>query len=285
MFDSSHFPPGTAVNVRYRVWCPELGWVEENSGFDPVVQNRLMMFQDPHPLELPAPNPVPAVQSLFTGRNYNLWPRDDVTWTKENYYLVMGQSTAIYYAGHGTPAYHTAPNPPWDGITVTRYGTERAADIGTGLPPFNSTSSSSIFFCHLQACKCGTTDNFEVVLYPYYMGWGGVYLENQAVLAYSAYLLTTDRINNAYIVWPWLAHGYTARSTWAWIRDEYLPTNAYGLQVSDSGESSVDDWRTPTIGDFNLICGPDNGAARLKTVYTGDQVLPLTSTNPWYRPL
>jgi len=280
MFDSSHYSPGTAINVRYRVWCGVFGWFEENSTLDPVVKNTLMIFQHPTP---PAPNPVPVVSGIFTGRNYDLAPEDGSSWTKAHYFNILEASTATYYGGHGAVAFHSAPS--GDGMTVGLYQTERPLDIGTGLPPFNSTSSSSIFFFHLQACNCGDTDDFVAALYPYYMGWGGVYLENQAVLAYSVFLRSSDRDDNARIVWGRMSQGHTARATRTWIRDSYLPSNSYGLQVSDLGKEPITDWRDPTISDFNLICGPDNGAARLKTVYTGDQMPPTSATTPWFRPL
>ena len=39
------------------------------------------------------------------------------------------------------------------------------------------------------------------------------------------------------------------------------------------------------IEDLKLVYGDDNGAMRLKTVYTANNVLPDSPTTPWYRQL
>lgn len=54
------------------------------------------------------------------------------------------------------------------------------------------------------------------------------------------------------------------------------------LPMSDT---AAGDWRDAEIGDFALYCCPDDGNARLKTVYTGTDSPPVSPTNPWYRPL
>lgn len=170
-------------------------------------------------------------------------------------------------------------------LSPSDYETSQTNHKGSGLPPFNSTMSPIAHFCYLQACNCGDTSNFKKALYPYYMGWGGPYLENQALWGYTCYTRVSDRISNTEVVWQKLVVGWTARATWNWVRDFYLPTNGYGIQMSDAGGDPPTDWRDPVIGDYALICGPDNGAMRLKTVYTGNDTPPTSSTTPWYFPL
>jgi hypothetical protein len=278
MFDSSHFPHDTAVEVTYLVigaWTgfPYIGFSDP----DPVVKNRLMMFEDAAP---PIPDPVPVVQGLMVSKNYALWPETSYSWTKEDFTDKMWGACAMFFAGHGAPAWHSAPVGP--GMTPTLYEVERDLINGSGLPPFNATEFPQVNFCHLVACKCGDTSDFKTALYPYYMGWGGTYLENQAVVAYSAFTSQNHRAANAHLIWEKLSRGWTARDTYNWIRDVWIPAHAEDIPMSDVDPPN---WRPYQIADLNLICGPDFGTMRLKTVYTADNSRPSDHNEPWSRPL
>lgn len=277
MFDSSHFPNGTAVNVTFRVLTWPSGWWEGNSDPDPIVKNKAMMFEDPAP---PEPDPVPTVRDLISGKNYSLHWNDGPAWTNLDYRNAMSGSNLIFYAGHGAPSVHTAPSPP--GMTPGLYESERAIINGYGLPPFNSTHQPQVNFCHLVACNCGDTSDFKKSLFPYYMGWGGPYLENQALMAYTSYTSTNHRAKNAELVWAKLSIGWTANYTREWIRIVWLPSHAPEIPMSDVDPPV---WRAMEIGDLALYCGEDNGTMRLKTVYTGGNELPSSPTTPWYKAL
>ena len=278
MFDSSHFANGTNIEVRFIVWGLFTGPHEVRSSPDPIVVNKLMMFEDPAP---PTPDPVPVVQNLMASLNYNLYPQDGATWTKFVYFGVLYGSNAVFAAGHGTQAHHTAPVSL--GMTATQYETERTAINGSGLPPFNSTPYPPVNFCHLVACNCGATSAFKAVLYPYYMGWGGLYLEDQALIAYTCFTSQNHRARNSELVWAKLALGWTAYYTREWIKNQWLPEHASEIPMSDVNNPPV--WRDMTIADLALYCGPDGGAMRLKSVYTGNHALPTSPSSPWVRPL
>jgi hypothetical protein len=275
MFDSSHFAHGTTVEVTFRVWGASTGTMyETRSNPDPVVKNEFMMYRDPTP---PEPDPQPTVLGFMQSKNYIIWMEGGSSWDSSDYFMEMYDANVVHFSGHGLPMWHSAP--VGTGIVHTAYLTERELDTGTGLPPFNSTDCPSVNFIHLQACNCGDTSNFKSALYPYYMGWGGQYLENQALLAYTCYTRVADRIKNAHLVWERLSQGWTIRAVWDRIKNEYLPGNAYGIEMSDNGDG---DFREMLIEDLSLICGPDNGAMRLKTVYTGDHAPPMSKTTPWF---
>lgn len=279
MFDSSHFANGTPVEVTFRV-LTYMGWQEGSSDPDPIVQNKLMMFEDPAP---PTPDPVPNVQALMAGKNYGLHSEDGPSWTKTDYFAAMNGSNAVMFAGHGNPYEHSVPD--GSGIHWADYEAYRISHIGSGIPPFN-TGAIPVNFCHIIACNCGDTNNFVRACYPYYMAWGGPWMENQALLAYTCYTSQNHRAMNAELIWSKLALGWTARGAWLWLRDFVLPewheTDHHELPMSDANPPA---WRDADIGDFALYSGPDQGAVRLKTVYTGDNLLPATPTIPWYRPL
>lgn len=212
MFDSSHFSNGTPVEVKFRVLTYS-GWQEGSSDPDPIVNNKLMMFEDPAP---PTPDPVPTVQALMSGKNYLLYGEDGPSWGETDYFAIMSGSNAVFYAGHGNPYEHSAPT----GSTLTwpEYEAYRTSHIGSGIPPFN-TGAPPVNFCHLVACNCGDTNDFIRVCHPYYMAWGGPWMENQALLAYTCYTSQSHRALNAELIWEKLALGYTVRATWRWLRE------------------------------------------------------------------
>ncbi len=279
MFDSSHFDNETPVSVTFKVWGFSSGWLYSYTSSAPLIKNRLMMFEDPAP---PTPDPVPTVNSLMSGKHFYMWTEDGPNWSEGTYFGILFGSTAVFAAGHGAPAVHTSP--VGTGMVPAQYLYWRESMNGSGLPPFNSTVYPPVNFCHLVACNCGDTINFRKVLYPYYMGWGGPELENQALLAYTVFTSQSHRAKNAELIWQKLAVGWTARATLYWMENTWLPQHAgqdpIALPMSDVDDPPV--WRDAWIGDFNLICGPDGGAMRLKTVYTGNHTPPTSFTTPWF---
>ncbi len=275
MFDSSHFSNGTEVEVTYRVWGLWSGMHEAKSNPDPVVKNKLMMFEDPDTSD-DGPDPVPTVYGLMAGKNYAMHAEDGHFWSSDDFRAAMWGSNVIFFSGHGAEAHHTSPINPW--MTHAMYQSERTAINGTGLPPFNSTIYPQVNFCHLVACICGRTDNFKKALYPYYMGWGGGYLENQAVLTFTNFSQTVQRWKNSELIWEKLALGWTVGAVRAWLRDVWLPSNPGVIKMSNDTSPT---WRNATISDWNLICGEDQGAMRLKSVYTGTNSPPAN----WFRSL
>ena len=273
MFDSSHFANGTPVEVTFRV-LTYMGWQEGSSDPDPVVQNKLMMFEDPAP---PTPDPVPTVQALMTGKNYALIAEDGSSWTKTDYFAAMNGSNAVMFAGHGNPSVHSVP--VGSGIHWAEYEAYRISHIGSGIPPFNA-GAIPVNFCHIIACNCGDTNNFIRACYPYYMAWGGPWMENQALMAYKVYIPEKQLSEHAALIWNKLAEGQTARHTRDWFDEIWLEENPGEFRVWDEHPGPL---RDMAPGDLALYCnyGGDQGAMRLKSVYTGTQVAPIG----WYRPL
>lgn len=172
-----------------------MGWQEGTSDPDPIVKNKLMMFEDPAP---PTPDPVPTVQTLMSGKNYALIAEDGSSWTKTDYFAAMNGSNAVMFAGHGNPDEHSVPGD--SGVHWAEYEAYRISHIRSGIPPFN-TGAIPVNFCHIIACNCGVTNNFVRACYPYYMAWGGPWMENQALLAYTCYTSQNHRAMNAELIW------------------------------------------------------------------------------------
>ncbi|MBX7132006.1 MAG: hypothetical protein K1X67_04930 [Fimbriimonadaceae bacterium] len=276
MFDSSHFANGTPVEVTYRIWSYPTGWQEASSGIDPLAQNMLMMYE--HPDDDLDPDAAPLVSQLMYGKNYLLALVNGGSWSETDYFNTLDGSNAVFYAGHGTPYDHDDAWTPTGHMLTSEYYTHRVSQKGSGIPPFN-TGAPPVNFCHLLACNCGDTNGFITVCYPYYMAWGGPWMENQALMAYGVYVLLKQLAQHAYLIWSKLAEGRTAWKTQQWFNVVWLEENPEQLVVSDDGESE----RFMKPGDLALYCNynGDHGAMRLKTVYTG------TNTDPigWYMPL
>ncbi len=271
MFDSSHFANGTTVEVTFSVFTFPTGWWEISSNPDPVVKNKLMIFEHPDP-EI-APNPSYTVNVQMSGKNYAIFLQNGGNWFEADYWNALNGSSAVFYGGHGTTNDH------WDsldfGMDAGEYETKRTIQIGSGLPPFNSTGAPPVFFCHIVACGCGNTNNFKTVLYPYYMGWGGPYLEDQALLAhrYSVYL--AEYYGIASRIWMPMSTGATAYRAVAEF-SQYITDNPDEYHTEQNNQL-----RSMVPSDLNLVCGPDNGTMRIKSVYTGTNVASIG----WYRPL
>jgi hypothetical protein len=275
MFDSSHFANNVPVEVTYRVWGLYTGTMyEHESAVDPIVKNKVMMFE--HDDTGFTPDAVPIVESRMSGKNYSLFSQYGGTWSDTFYFATMNGSNAVFYAGHGNENFHTATD--FTSMWWHEYETERGVHIGSGIPPFN-TGAPPVNFCHIVACNCGDTNNFIRACHPYYMAWGGPWMEDQALMAYTVYIRTGDVSIHADKIWSNLAQGWTAGYTQGWFDTIWLDENPGVLRVWDVYPGTP---RDMAPGDLALYCGPDAGAMRLKTVYTGNNELPDSPTTPWF---
>ena len=281
MFDSSHFTIGTPVEVTLRVFTIPSGWSEVKSDPDPIVSNKLMMFEHPDPAASPDASLV--VYGLMIGKNYSLYLQNGGAWSKTQYFSALNGSNVVFYAGHGSQMSHAAGD-GGQGMTPNGYLEARESQIGSGVPPFN-TGAPPVNFCHLLACNCGDTNAFTTVCYPYYMAWGGPWMENQALMSYTIYTYLPDYATHTDKIWGKLALGWTAAKTKQWFNDVWLPLNPEVLRVADVDPGDGGSWRWMEPGDLALYCnqgpGGDMGAMRIKTVYTGNHNDPAG----WFMPL
>ena len=164
-------------------------------------------------------------------------------------------------------------------MTPSEYESHRISQIGSGIPPFN-TGAPPVNFCHLLACNCGDSNAFTTVCFPYYMAWGGPWMENQALMAYTVYVVLQQMHEHANLIWNQLSLGWTAWRTYLWFNNIWLSGHPDELKVWDD---LSEDPRYMKPGDLALYCNyaGDHGAMRIKSVYTGTQVLPIG----WFMPL
>lgn len=128
---------------------------------------------------------------------------------------------------------------------------------------------------------CGITNNFLAACWAYYMAWGGVWLEDQALFAYGVLVPLGGEggeAAHAEAIWSRMVLGYTALWTQADILAK-VELRQLVLLVMDHG---ADEYRLMKEGDLKLYDSrSEHGACRIKTVYTGTNVVPVG----WFRPI
>ena len=287
-FDSSHFPPGTPLQVSLHVQGATTGWQHKYASSSPLATNKVVMYEHPDPSF--APDGPPVVQSHMTGKNYSLNTVANTLWGPGSYFGQMDGSNAVFMVSHGSADRHRAgedPNylnctPIYSGAQggPVSYEGYRQSQIGTGLPPYNS-GAPSVNFMHLFSCQGGTTNNFIRVCYPYRMLWTGNWMENQALLAYGCYVPTSEANIHADLFWGPMSEGETAKSTQVEIETMILN----GDVVLHAWTTDPGPIRLMTPNDIKLYAyyggEGDDGAVRIKSVYTGD----LTPPIGWFQEL
>ncbi|GIV02936.1 MAG: hypothetical protein KatS3mg015_1766 [Fimbriimonadales bacterium] len=266
MFDSSHWMDGTEVEVKFGVYGASTGWHVATGRS--VVQNKAMLWEHSDPRI----DAVWLAESLLQGKNYTLDVRNGGRWSREEYIAAMDGSNVIFYDGHGTPDVHRAGDD--NGIHwYDHYELPRIQQIGGGIPPFN-TGAPPVNFIYLLCCRCGVTNNFVRACYPYYMAWGGPWMENQALMAWRPEVLLKDyETLTAEILGP-MSEGQTAAFAHAEF-NKRLSSGVLEFDVIDNGVI-----RPMVPGDLALYAGPEEyGCVRIKSVYTGTNAPPVG----WYR--
>ncbi len=268
MFDSSHWPSVSELEVRFWVYgLYTQQWYSASRSR--MLWNQAMVYE--HPDTGISPDPSLLVLDQMSGKNYWLSVQNGGQWTPEQYFANMNGVNVAFCATHGAPSIHNAGDDT--GIGGNDYHSTRIDQIGQGLPPFN-TGAPSINFFHLMACNCGVDDTFMKSLFPYEMGWGGLLLENQAMFAYKVYILLNEYASLAEVVWPRMVSGWTAKKTQEWF-NYMLDQGILSYWAMDIGGAP----RQMVPGDLVLFHGPDMGACRIKSVYTGTNTPPMG----WYR--
>ena len=179
MFDSSHFPSGSQVEVRLHVVVD--GNLVSHSYSAPVV-NGFSAWGHP---DLGAGAFVAELnlqQMSYSG--VGIWA--SAGWNNLSALNGMDSNNVHYIASHGGPNHHIAGDGSEARATLSmpHYLSYRQSQIGYGVPPYNSTSSPSMNLVYIYSCRCGLDNSFISTLFPYGNSYGGISCEDQAVLTY-----------------------------------------------------------------------------------------------------
>lgn len=275
VFDSTHFPPGTHVDVSLEVVGLTTGTHTSPTPRSAIVKNKLMAFEHDDSALPGASGTDPSiiVSGTLPVTKYDRMVENGTGWSVADYFAAMSESNVVFFAGHGVPDRHTHGSGSVMTIGNSDYEANRISQIGAGIPPFNS-GSPPVNFCHLVSCECGQNNNFIRVAYPYYMAWGGLWMENQSLMAYAVGILLKDCDWHADEIWSRMSQGWTAYYTQQDF-DHYIsdPANSrLGINVIDSAGT-----RVMWPGDLACFYNPvEGGCTRVVGVYTGTNALPVS---------
>jgi hypothetical protein len=267
MFDSSHYPNLSNILVKLKVYVPG-NPVPFTILSTPVeIRNKVAISQHP---DSGFSDAASVVYWEMWNKNY----AESVllgSWSNPSHFADIDGANAICYAGHGNPLVYTTGD--LGAVTPGNHVDNRIIQLGSGTPPFN-TGAPMINFFHIIACNCGDTPDFQYSLTPYWNAWGGVYMEDQALMAYSVYVSMSQVDQLALRVWSKLSQGKTAMTALVEF-NLWLTSNPGTLKAWDVYNTKSDPSRDMLPGDMVLYYGDDNGSMRVKSVYTGTNVLPI----------
>ncbi len=281
MFDSTHFLDGGTVTVRFYASYSN-GTSDAAAPGSAPVKNVTEIYSHPA-FNVSGGDGCETVQlyvhNWAATRHEHGWP-----WTPAAYFTDMAGVSLVYIASHGAPDLHEAgngvviwPEDDYGSTPVTPgYLQRRQFEVGSGLPPYNSTHNPAIALLHMESCNTGDTNNFIRACWPY-NNYYDQYLEDQAVLAPTVYVPIEQTQQRCNCLWGYLSYGYTvddARSYLVAVSGAYnLIVWDYSPEGNPPGTPRTMNWSDYAIyGDLFM---------RVETVYTGTGTAPST----WYRQL
>lgn len=264
MFDSTHFGNMSQLTAVFEVKTTDnYNW--QSASHTCVVKNSVGLYTDP---DLSHPG-IGILTNAYGSMNYGVTFRDE--WTIGFYFVDVRTMNALDLNVHGIRDCHYDGDEGTDTdqgegrIWPSTYPQEFVTKIGTGLPPFNSTKWPAVNFMHLNACECGQ-GNWGEVLYPNKNYYSANQTENQAVLAYKCFTLSSEHDDQSEYLMEKLTQGKTVGEAMVFLYtcgEIQVKTTEYGwprlLELADM----------VVFGDTST---------RLTKVYTGDTSTPST----WY---
>lgn len=280
MFDSTHFGNGSTVVVKAEYWDNH-GSYYQNEGAT-VVKNSALLAAFPESdmlaarweadLRLVSPffgkqllvgewDPIEFCESL-AGHSIVFAPTHGHNGTIGSLFAAKmwptSYTTSVRPFGNDT---YILGHPTW--IQSAGLESRRVAQMGSGLPPYNSTHQPPIWIAYALSCQTGLEQNFIRFCLPYNNAYG-TWLENQAWIGYNCDLYVKEYPTIAAQSFSVLADGGTV---------------GYMVQKIVDINPPVQDATTdkPLETDDISIYGDED--SRLLTVYTGTAVSPVG----WFR--
>lgn len=261
MWDSSHFTSGTSVSVQLTVVTNAGNFT---NSYTSIVKNSVGAYTISG-----FPNGSSVVSTQMTPAQYLVSAVFGGGWDDIAYLNDMQNHNVMFAGTHGYPTgnFQTDTPSPADSHLVNWAEVEssRITQIGSGLPPYNSTGKPQINLAFLQTCNVGDVNDQVRHCYPYYNAYGG-YLEDQAFFAYNVYTKVSDIDDIPEEAFGLLASAYTLHYTRA-----VLAANSDYECADVTGSPTI--WRDLTEADITVYGDP---YLRLKTVYQPSHAIGTT---------
>lgn len=265
LFDSKQFANGS---ITVRIDAVDLYFQPYSGSNTSTVKNRALIYEHSD-----FDDGAETVSNCLTGANYQKSIADSNGWTSAQLFADTNNCALLYVASHGTAQYHTNDGTvsiyPMHSDGPPNYEDEQKLDVGTGLPPFNFSQNTPIYFGYIFSCNTGDTNSFNRMCWPYQNYYGDSWID-QCILVYSAYVNVQQPDIHAELVFAKLTAGHTVLTAQSWLVANAADSN---LLVKTNAN---DNWRTLTSGDICLYGDP---CTRIKSVYTGSNVSPIG----WWR--
>lgn len=222
MFDSTHFSHGSTVEVEITI-TTDAGVFTHSYQSNAFNQIRAWSANYTPPGWF---NSAGLVDQLIGSTEIPVLDTYGGNWSKDDFLNTMDEASVLYICSHGYTDSLTAQN--WDLISWAEMESVRAAQMGQGNHPYNSTGVPAINFFHIDTCKAGANNNFIRACYPYINAYGNL-LQDQAILGYVPSVSISSIQTMTQAIWGALSTGETVNEA-----KEALCQS--GVQVTDTGE-------------------------------------------------
>ncbi len=185
MFDSTHWG-ASQTHCTVRLEVTEFGDPTEHASEVTVPIKNMAKQYDVMDEKL-NPASAPIVMSWMAIMGYRTHTHSQDGWPKLQFLSEMQGASVEYFGGHGnaSPSFDDdAPGQFADTIVPADVQAYRSIQMGTGLPPFNSTGRPPIAFAFIHACSAATDMSFNVFNLPYANNYGG-WMEDQAITGFN----------------------------------------------------------------------------------------------------
>ena len=268
-FDSTHFASGTTVIVQISGYDNLGGYYEDD--YQVIAKNRIVALNQSSITQylVPHSNAATGFLSGPTISNYDITYYDSYHWTDSDQFNYQFNSNVLVVGSHGNPVVHDTgagdigsyPGDTWSYVTPFTAEAAQQSNVGTGLPPYNSTSSPPIQFAYIVACNVGDSNDFIRYCWPYQQWNSQSWLVDQCFVAFNTFVLLRCYTQFGNGLCKYLKLGdcvSVARSNMPF--DATISPSEFVVRDIDSGQYD----RTFQVGDLSLYGDP---YTRIKNVY------------------
>lgn len=281
-FDSTHFPPGSQVEVRFKA-RDRRGVFYEASGSS-VVKNSAKLHDLPEFAEYAGGALASQATAELSGSNIASSYLSDTWPTTVAATRIQAASVWVVWTHAGPTAHQCSPGQSdlvWASIGLgdQSYDYWRAAANGFGLPPFNDTHNQPVELALLLGCRMGETDKFLTAIEPHGTAYEPNLIRDKAVVAaYGKLFIRDGERLAAWFVDP-LAVGMTVRRACLALFTKAVYEHSIGnesVYMNYDGDAYGDN----PVSSFVELRVYGDRYTRIKNVYTGND---LQAPFGWYR--
>ncbi len=282
-FDSTHFPPGTSVEVRFKAKDSHGNFYE--AAESSVVKNGAKLHDLPEFVETYGGDLASTADGIVSGLNLQRSYLSDSWPTTIAAARIARASFWVVWTHAGPNAHQCSPGQGdlvWSSIGTgdVSYDFWRAEANGFGWPPFNDTGNEPVELALLLGCKMGSSSAFLTAIEPHGTNYDPFTIRDKAVVAAYGQLFIGDGSRLA----DWLITSLTGGQT---VHKACLQLFALASQQHLLNQPSVytnfdgNPYGDNVLNSFSELPIYGDRFTRLTKVYTGNDFLPYP--NDWFR--